>query len=328
MRFNFDRVVKSLFIGALLAGAALAQAQSSAYPEKAVTLVVPYPPGNVTDVVVRKLSHALSTRMGKQVIVENRPGAAGQIGTQYVVNAKPDGYTMLLGASSTLAMQPTLYKKLPYALPQALVPVNGLFASPMILVVAKDKPYKTLDEFVQYAKKNPGSVSYGSAGVGSGANVAGEMFSYLIGSPFSHIPYKDASSLFTDLSTGRLDMIFDFTSALRPYIQKGMMVPLAVTQDERLTAYPNVPTFRERGYAMTLITWSTVMMPAGTPPEVVRKMSGFIQQALADEEVQAFMRENDMTALPALNWERLPQYIHDETEKYRAVIQRARISID
>lgn len=312
---------------ALLAGG-LAVAQTSSYPIRPITLVVPYPAGNVTDVYARKLAQGLSAELGQSVVIDNRPGAAGQIGTKFVASAKPDGYTMLLGASSTMAMQLSLYKRLPYSPVDDFVPVNGLWSSPLVMFVPTNKPYKTLEEFVQYAKAHPDSITYGSAGIGSGAHVAGEMLSGVLGVRMTHVPYKDASSLFADVATGRLDMVFDYLAVMRPYIQKGSILALAVGQGERMKAAPDLPTFKEKGYPVVLSTWCTIMMPTGTPNEIVRKMSAAIQKVEKIPGIVSFERDNDLTSLSAMDPARLGGFIHSESEIYRNVIQKAGISLD
>lgn len=320
----FKRVLGAA-VSALALTVVPALAQTAQYPSRPITLVVPFPVGTIPDIDARLLAQTLTAKLGQSVVVENKPGAAGIIGTQYVANAKPDGYTLLWGTSGPLASHPSLYKKLPYSL-QSFTPVNGLNAVPLILVVNSSKNIKTLEEFVDYLKSNPGKGTFGSLGVGSGAHLTGELFQAATGTKMIHSPYKEGGALYADLLAGRIDAVFDFIPTMREYMKAGSVVAVAAT--DRLKGYPGIPAFHEKGFDVQLTTWQSIVAPAGTPAEIVRKLSAAIQSAGAEPEIIKFDSGNEQASLYALGPDKLRDFIVKETDVYRAIIKKARVSVD
>lgn len=324
-------ISKRIVIAALMAASAVglsAQAQPAGYPNRGISFVVPFPAGHGLDIYARQLAQVLSQKLSQSVVVENKPGAAGIIGTQYVAGAKPDGYTMLMGSNSTMAAHASLYKKLPYSPLTSFVPVNALSSAPLIMVASAAKEYRTIEDFIQYAKRNHGKVSYGSPGAGTGSHLAGVLFNATTGTSLQHVPYKESGGLYTDLIAGRIDAAFGSVPAMRPYIAKGTVIPIGVTDNERLKSLSNVRTFSEMGYPITLNAWTAVMMPAGTSNDAVGKMSRAIQLALAAPEMMKFEQESDSTSLSAYSQERLGAFIRKEIELYRQLIANAGVTPD
>jgi tripartite-type tricarboxylate transporter receptor subunit TctC len=270
----------------------------------------------------------LSEKTGQPVIVENKPGAGGIVGAEYVAQAKPDGYTMLYASSGPMATFVSLYKKLSFTPLKSFVPVNGMGDSSLLLVVNASKPYKTVEEFIDYLKKNPGKVNYGSAGAGTAPHLIGEMFQIATGTSMVHVPYKVSANLYADLLSGTIDAIFDYTVVMRPHIDAGKVIPLGISREDRLKSFPNVPTFRERGLDVVLTAWSSIAMPAGTPPEIVNKMSAAFAETTRDPAVVKYNEANDFGNLGHLGPEKLKEFYISETAKFKTLVEKAGVSLD
>lgn len=305
---------------------AAAQAQTP-YPNRPITWIVPFSAGSVYDNTARIIGKILGDKLGQPVIVENKPGASGIIGTQLVQQAKPDGYTMLYSGVSPLAIYPWLYKKLPYAPLTSFVPVNGVFDTTPILVVNAGKPYKTIGEFVEHLKNNPGKVNYGAT-LGGLVHLTGEMLQVATGTSMQVVPYTESSKLYSDLMSGTIDGMFDFTATIRPYIEAGKVIPLAVASPQRLQALPNVPTFKEGGIDVNMTAWAAVVMPAGTPSESVNKMSAAFAETMRDPAVTKYLEQNNFGNLGDLGPEKLLELIVSETAKYEVLVKRSGVSVE
>ena len=302
-------------------------AQQEMYPNRPINMVVPFPAGNINDVHARILAKAMSTELGQQVIVDNKAGAAGIIGTQFVSNAKPDGYTILWGSSGPLATHPFVYKKLPYS-PQSLTPVNGIGAAPLMMVTNSTKPYKSLAEFIEYAKKNPGKATFGSAGVGTGNHLAGELFQLAAGVQMLHIPYKDASSLSGDLHGGRLDIVFDFIPVTASHLKSGKLIGLGITSENRNKNFSDVPTFKEKGYNINITSWNSIMVPAQTSSAIIKRLSEAAKAAAKSPESLRFEQDFDTISISYMGPEALRQFIINESEVFRNIVVKTGLSID
>lgn len=298
-----------------------------AYPSRPVTWVVPFSAGSVYDNTARIIGKVLSEKLGQPVVVENKPGASGIIGTQLVQQAKPDGYTMLYSGVSPLAIYPWLYKKLPYAPLTSFAPVNGVFDTTPILVVNASKPYKSIGEFVEHLKKNPGKVNYGAT-LGGLVHLTGEMLQVATGTTMQVVPYTDSAKLYADLISGTIDGMFDFTATIRPYIEAGKVVPLAVASPQRLDAFPKVPTFKESGIDVIVTAWAAVVMPAGTPPEAINKMSAAFQETMRDPAVAKYMEQNNFGNLGDIGPDKLRELIVSETAKFKTLVERSGVSVE
>jgi tripartite-type tricarboxylate transporter receptor subunit TctC len=260
----------------------------AAYPDRAIRWIVPFPPGGAMDGIARTLGEQLALKFGQAVVIENKPGAGGNLGVDAVAKAPADGYTMVI-TSIGMVTNRHLYTKLPYDPLRDLAPVAQLAVVPNMLVVNPRKvPVKTVKELIAMAKAKPGSLTYASAGNGTSIHLAGELFASMTGTDLVHVPYRGSGPAVTDLLGGQVDMMFDSIASARPHVQSGKLTPLAVTTVKRSAAMPDVPTMAEAGVAgYELTPWFGVFMPAATPKEVVRAMSAALLEAMQTTEVRA-----------------------------------------
>jgi tripartite-type tricarboxylate transporter receptor subunit TctC len=263
-----------------LALAALAlplAAAAQAWPTRPIKLVIPYPPGGLADTFARVLAEGLTSRLGQQVLVDNRPGGSLTIGTDAVAKAPADGYTLLLGSVSSLAINAAAFKKLPYDPVKDFAPISLTFRTPLLLVVPTDLPVSSVRELITYAKANPNALTYASLGYGSSLHIAAEHFKSLAKIDILHVPYKGTTTAMPDLITGRVSMMFD-GGALLPQVREGKMKLLGVTSAKRLAALPNVPAIGEAvpGYEMDF--WFGIVAPAGTPKPIVDRLAAEIAE--------------------------------------------------
>jgi tripartite-type tricarboxylate transporter receptor subunit TctC len=305
--------------GAVGALALPQRASALDYPTKPVRIVVAFGPSGATDIMARLMAQWLSERLGQAFIVENRPGAGGNIGTEAVVRAAPDGYTLLLAVSPN-AINATLYDKLKFNLITDVVPVAGIMRAPHIMLVHPSFPAKTVPEFIAYAKANPGKVNMGSSGIGSTNHVSGELFNMMAGVKMVHVPYRAAGSVFTDLVAGQVDVLFGAAVASIEYAKAGTLRPLAVTGATRLEALPGVPTVAETlpGYETTF--WGGVVAPKATSAEIVDTLNKAINAGLTDAKLKAGLAVLGGTVLPG-SPEDFGKLIADEIEKWAKVVK-------
>ena len=298
-------------------------ARAQAYPSRPVRIVVPFAAGGATDIIARLIGQWLSERLGQQFVIENRPGAGSNIGTEVVVNAPSDGYTLLLvGASS--AINATLYEKLNFNFLRDIIPVAGVISIPFIMVVNPSFPPKAVSEFIAYAKANPDKISMGSAGVGSSNHVSGELFKMLAGVRMVHVPYRGAAPALTDLIGGQVQVLFSAVTSSIETIKAGKVRALAVTSATRSDALPDLPTVAEFVPGYEASNWWGIGAPKSTPAEIVDKLNGEINAALADPRMKARLAELGGTMLvgPPADFGKL---IADETEKWAKVVKFAGI---
>jgi len=240
------------------------------WPTQAITFVVPYPPGGPTDVMARLLSVPLSTKLGVSVVVENKAGASGNIGTAQVARAKPDGYTILLAASGNMTINKVIFKDLPYDPVKDFAPITQISKFPLVLEVKADSKIKTLKEFIEYANANPTKVTFGSAGSGSPQHLGPELLKKVTGAPMQHVPYKGAGPAVNDLLGGQIFSMCDITAGSMKYIQAGLLRPIAVTTLTRSPILPDVPTIDESGIkGFDFFAWHGISAPAKTPAAVI-----------------------------------------------------------
>ena len=311
------RLVRSgvLLVGALASASCLAQT----WPQQTIRLVVPWPAGGATDVIARVIAEPLSRSLGQPVVVENKPGAGGNIGTAQAVRDKPDGYTLILVTSTTQAINPHLYNKLSFDPKKDFTPVVLLGSVPNVLVVSEKSPYKSLAELLAAARQNPGKMSYGSGGNGSSQHIAGEMFKSMAKVDILHIPYKGAAPATSDLMAGQIDLMLDTSSM--PRIHGGVLRALAVASAKRVPALPEVPTFGEAGMPGLLASaWYGVMAPAGLPKELVARLNGEINKILKDPAV--IKRFHDLGAqIDGGTPEAFEKFAADELTRYGKVMR-------
>ena len=308
----------------LAAGAAALPAVSrvvkaQSYPTRPVRIIVGFAPGGATDIMARLIGQWLSERLGQQFIVENRPGAASNIGTEVVVNAPPDGYTLLV-VTSVNTVNATLYERLNFNLVGDIAPVASLHREPFVVAVNPSVPVKTIPEFITHAKANPDRINMASAGVGSGNHIAGELFKMMTGVKLVHVPYRGGGPALVDLLGGQVQVLFATMSSSIEYIRGGKLRALAVTTATRSPALPDVPTVAEfvPGYESSF--WTGVGAPKNTPTEIVDKLNDEINSALADPKMKARLAELGATALPGSPAD-FGKFIAEETEKWGKVVK-------
>lgn len=271
---------------------AQAFAQERDYPARTVQLVVGFPAGQASDIGARLLAKAMADDLNQAVYVDNKPGATGIIAHQFVKNAAPDGYTILFGSTATLAINPSLFRKLPYDPLHDFAPVAILWVSPMFLVAAPQLPFASFAEAIAYVKANPGKTTYGSGGSGSTQHIAMELLKKELGLDTMHVPYKGTPGMLNDLIAGRVDFAFESASAIIPYIQAKTVKALATSVASRLPIMPDLPTIAEEGLpGFEAMTWAALVAPAGTPAPVVARLNEAANKALASREmVENFAR--------------------------------------
>src|SRR3954468_7470248 len=326
-------MLKFIFIGVLttlLSGAAQAASADSApaltaagYPSRAIRLIVPFPPGGSTDILARALGEKLSQGLGQPVVIDNRPGAGGSIGAEAAARAAPDGYTLMMGHLGTLAVNPAIYKNLPYDPVTSFAPVSLMAIVPSVLVVNPSLPVTNAAELIAYAKAHPGKLAYGSAGSGSTSHLTTEYFKLVTGTDILHVPYKGVGPMLTDLVSGQLSMGLNGAPAVMAHVNAGRLRPLAVTSVRRLEALPQVPTLDEAGvHGFDASGWYGVVAPAGTPQAIVARLNAEIGRAMQTPELRS--RLDSEGALPAPGTpEAFAAFIRAEIARWDAVLKRA-----
>ena len=282
--------ISRLLALALLCVAAIAPARAADYPTRPVKWVVPYPPAGTTDVLARIIAQWLTEKMGQSFVIENKPGAGNNLGTESVVKAPPDGYTMLL-VNPANGINATLYKDLNFNVIRDIAPVAGIVRTPNVMEVTPSFPAKTVAEFIAYCKANPGKINMASSGSGTSVHLSGELFKSMTGCQMLHVPYKGAGPALTDLMGGQVDVIFDNLPSSVGHIKSGKLRALAVTSAERDPSMPDLPTIAETvpGYEAT--AWFGIGMPKGTPKDIIEKVNAEVNRALADPKMRARLAE-------------------------------------
>jgi tripartite-type tricarboxylate transporter receptor subunit TctC len=315
----------------LAAGAAALPAVSrivraQTYPSRPVRFIVGFAPAGGNDIVARLIGQWLSERLGQTFIIENRPGAATNIATEAVVNAPPDGYTLLL-AGTPNATNATLYGSLKFNFIRDIMPVAGIAGGPLVLVVNPSVPAVTVPEFVAYAKANPGKINMASSGIAGGSHLAGELFKMMTGVNLVHVPYRGNGPALTDLLGGQVDVLFPTLASSIEYIRTGKLRGLAVTTAMRSKALPDLPTVGEsvRGYEMSV--WYGAGVPKGTPAEVIDKLNREINAGLVDPKMKAQLADLGNTPL-TFSPAGFGKFIAEETEKWAKVIRAANIKVE
>jgi tripartite-type tricarboxylate transporter receptor subunit TctC len=309
-----NRVVR---LAALLLVAAV-PALAADYPNRPIKWVVPYPPAGTTDVLARIMAQTLSEKLGQQVIVENKPGGGNNIGVEFVVNSPPDGYTWLL-VNPANGINTTLYKNLSFNFIRDIAPVAGIVRSPNVMEVTPSLPVKTVKEFIDYCKANPGKINMASSGSGTSVHLSGELFKSMTGCEMVHVPYKGAGPALIDLIGGQVHVLFDNLPSSINHIKGGKLRALGVTSAERDASLPDTPTVGETvpGYEAT--AWFGLGMPKGTPRDVILKVNAAVNAALADPAVRAKLA--DLGGKPIAGTpEDFGKVIAAETEKWAKVV--------
>ena len=311
----------------LLAAPRLAGAQAGpqgAFPSRPVTLVIPFAAGGVTDTAGRIVAQAMTRVLGQPVVVENKPGAGGTIGTEQVVRAAPDGYTLLYGSQGPIAAAPNLFASLRYDPLRDLAPVHGLGASPNLIVTSPTRPWKTLAEFVAAARARPGTLTYGSSGVGTSLHLGGEMLQQVTGVELVHAPYTQGTQAVSDLIAGRIDVMWDFPLTAAPHVRDGRMRALAVTDTRRVALTPDVPTTAEAGVpGIEMLSWAGHFVPRATPAPVVAALAAATRQALTDPRVVEFFEGSGIPLWPEMGTREFAGFLAEELPRIAALIKRS-----
>jgi len=325
LKLSVIGVTAALFLGATQPASPESTPASSAsgYPSRPIRLIVPFPPGGSTDILARALGEKLSQGLGQPVVIDNRPGAGGSIGAEAAARAAPDGYTLMMGHLGTLAVNPAIYKNLPYDPVTSFAPVSLMAIVPSVLVVNPSLPVTSAAELIAYAKAHPGKLAYGSAGSGSTSHLTTEYFKLVTGTDILHVPYKGVGPMLTDLVSGQLSMGLNGAPAVMAHVSAGRLRPLAVTSAKRLEALPRVPTLDEAGVrGFDASGWYGVVAPAGTPRAIVTKVNAEIGRAMQTPELRS--RLDNEGALPAAGTpEAFGAFIRAEIARWDAVLKRA-----
>jgi tripartite-type tricarboxylate transporter receptor subunit TctC len=310
-----------LAAGAVVLPAVPRPASAQSYPTRPVHLIVAVPPGGTFDIVGRLIAQSLSERFGESFVVENRPGAATNIGTDYVVHADADGYTILVCGSPS-AINATLYTDLNFVFARDIVPVGGIERAPLIMAVNPALPAKTVPQFISYAKANPGKINMGTGGAGSTGDVAGALFNTMAGLTLTRVPYRGEAPAVTDLIGGQVQVVFVTAGSAVNFVKAGTLRAVAVTSAARMDVLPDVPTIAESvpGYEAT--SWAGIGAPHGTPAEIVDKLNREINAGLGDAKLKSQLAEFGATAMPGSPAD-FGKFIAAEIEKWGKVVKAA-----
>lgn len=328
LQLRSTRIVLMALAAAGALSATSAPARAEDWPVQPIRWVVPYPAGGGTDVVARTVGQAITPGLGKQVVIDNRPGAATIVGADAVAHAKPDGYTVLTADTATLAANPSLYKKLPYNPEKDFVYIGQLARFPLVLVANPKFPARTLKEAVEYAQKNPGKVNFASPGAGSPHHLAMELFMDQTKVKMTHVPYKGAAPAVQDLLAGQVDLMFLDLASGQQNVTAGKLRALGVATPKRLTALPGVPTVAEGGVAgFEAYAWQGMVAPAGTPKAVVTRLNAELVKALKTPEVQKKLEGVGVEAVYSTP-EEFASYARAEAERWGKLIKAKGITVD
>ena len=303
-------------------------AQAETYPSKSIRVVVPYPPGGTPDILIRELAPKLTAALGQQIIVDNRPGAGGNIGSEVVAKAAPDGYTLVMGTTATHSINQALYKKLAYDPLKDFVAVALIATMPNVLVVNNDFPVKNVKELIALAKAKPGTITFGSGGNGTTHHLSGALFEKMTGVDMTHVPYKGAGQALPDLIGGQINIMFDNITSSMAYIKSGKLRVLAVTTPKRSAALPDVPTMQEAGvpgYEMS--GWFGLLAPAKTPPEIVARLNKAINKILQSIEMKELLAKQGAEIVISTPAE-FTAFVKERTDKMTKVVKDSGAQID
>lgn len=302
-------------------------AKAEDWPTRPVTFVVPFAAGGITDTVARRMATVMTEKLGQPVVVENHPGAGGIVGTESVANAKADGYTIIYSSGGPMSILPQLQKgKLSYDPIKAFIHIRGVSSSSQMIVANPATPYNNITELVEYAKANPGKVTFGSPGIGTAQHLVGELLKSAAGIDMLHIPYKAGSAQMTDLMAGVIDLSFDYVSVVKPYVDSGKMKVIGTTAPERNVAYPDAQTVVEAGFPGGVnVASSWVSAPAGIDQAIVDKLSAVVEETMKDPGIVEFFKTTGLTIIGEKGPDVMTQFVIDENTKYGKVIEEAKI---
>jgi tripartite-type tricarboxylate transporter receptor subunit TctC len=304
-----------------------AAAHAQAWPGKPVRIVVPFPAGGGTDLITREVANKLAAS-GYTSVIENKPGSGGNLGVDAAAKAAPDGYTFVMGQTSNLAINPTLYAKLPYDPTKDLTPISLVASSPLVIVTAANSPYKTLADVIKAAKENPGALNYATSGNGTVAHLAAESFQKVAGIKLTHVPYKGAAQGATDVISGQVQLYVSSIPTLIGHIKSGKMRPIAVTALKRADDLPQVPTIAESGFKdFEAVTWFGILGPANLPKDVVAKFNADINKALKDADLQKKLGDQGAD-IAGSTPEQFSRLIRDDIARWGKIVKESGAKVD
>jgi len=317
-----------LVVACLLASAGRI-ALAGPYPDRPIRVIVPYLAGGNADITARVIAQKMSISMKVPVVVENKPGANGMIGTDYVVKAAPDGYTLLLDASGPLVVNPSLYKSVPYDPLTDLAPVSQITSYQYALVVRHGSPIHSVDELVALARAKPGELTYGSAGVGSGGHLAGALLGVMTHTQLTHVPYKGNAQALTDTLSGQLSFDFDTIATSAPHIAAGRLRAFAVSGPQRSSALPNLPTMDELGYKGFNVTqFQGLLAPARTPPDVIARLHKEVVEAARQPDVVKKLADEGGNEIVAGTPEAFAALLRSDLARFRTLLRQANVNLE
>ena len=311
-----------------LAAALCATVALADYPDKPIRLIVPFAPGGVTDTSGRLVAEALSRRLGQPIVVENKAGASGNIGVQQVAMAPPDGYTLVLGFDGTLVINPHVFPNFPIDVQKDLEPVGKIGDAVLILVAHPSFPAKTLPALIDYSKKQPNGLSYGTSGVGGTPHIAGELLKQRTGARLTHIPYKGGGQAMTDALGGNIPLVYTAVAGALQHVKAGKLVPIAVSSAKRVGSLPDTPTFIEAGVpGFEVSSWVAILAPAKTPRPIVEKLNRELNAVLTDPAIVERLATLGIEVTPG-SPQKLADQIRDDLAKYGEVVKAAGIKAE
>ena len=326
--YRFSKLTKYLCIATMGLMVTVSHAQTASFPDRPVTIVVPFPPGGGTDAGARLIAQKLSTRWGQSVIIDNKAGASGMVGSEYVSRAKPDGYTLLIGNIGTFSINPSLYKKMPYDPDKAFVPVSMIAELPYFLLVTPSLKANNVKEFIAFAKANPGAVTYASSGSGSGPHLAGEMFEKATGLDMMHVPYKGGGPAAADVMAGHVNMYFSTVLESIGSVKSGKLKALGASSLVRSPAMPELPTIAESGVpGFDAASWIGIAAPAGTPQALVDKIAADIKAVISEQDTKQTLIQQGATPMP-LTPIAFKARIESDRQRYAKVIKDGNVQVD
>jgi tripartite-type tricarboxylate transporter receptor subunit TctC len=323
------KITRAVFAAVVACAAALQTVNAQTYPDRPIRLIVPYPPGSSTnDILGRALASRLTSVLGQQVVVDNRSGASGNVGSELVAKSAPDGYTLLIGVAGPLAVGPAVYKNLGYVPTRDLAPIAMYAAIPYILVVNPSLPANNVKELIALAKSKPGQLNFASSGSGGSPHLCGELFKVMAGIDIVHIPYKGAGIAMIDVLGGQVPMICTGATALAAHIKSGRLRPLGIASPKRSPEFPDLPTIAEQGLpGFDVTSWTGLLAPAKTPEAIIRKLYEAVAKISATDEMKKFLASvGAETAL--MNPKEFGAYLKVDTERWAKVVKAANLKID
>jgi tripartite-type tricarboxylate transporter receptor subunit TctC len=293
------------------------------WPARSITWIVPFTPGGITDTASRLVAQPLGAFLGQQVVIDNRPGAGGSIGTEAASRAAPDGYTVLYGTQGTMATNPVVYPNVRYDAARDFIPIHGLAQTPLLLVCNPARPFRSLADVVAEAKRRPGELTFATSGIGTGTHMAAELFMAEAGVKLTQVPYNGSAPALNDLVAGRTDIMFDYLISTRAFLEANRLRPLATTGPARFAALPEVPTVAEAGWPDASTTsWSAMMAPTGTPAPIVARLAEGMGLALREPRVVQTMESSGSTPM-LLAGADLRDFITRDIARWREVVERS-----